>query len=152
MKFGVLAAVPVIILSGTAWRTAEHGIQQGAVDTTVVIRSDGPALEFLPARIALKNGIKARIRYVNDGLLPHNIVFPKDENDIDELAAEAASAAATGYVPMGQVSKLFAYARLAKPTETAELVITVPPPGEYRFVCLYPGHQNAMIGTLRSLR
>jgi plastocyanin len=126
--------------------------QQASVDTTVVVRSEGPNLEFLPARIAVKNGLKLRVRYVNDGLLPHNIVFPRDENDIDDLAMGAAESAATGYVPLGQKEKLFAYSTLAKPAETRDLVFTVPPPGEYRFVCLYPGHQNAMVGTLRSLR
>jgi uncharacterized cupredoxin-like copper-binding protein len=152
MRLAVLIAAPVILRSGAAEREPDSRIQQGTVDTTVVLRSEGPGLEFLPPRIALKNGIKVRIRYVNDGLLPHNIAFPKNEDDIDDLAIEAASAAATGYMPMSQVAKLFAYSKLAKPSETTELVIVVPPPGEYRFVCLYPGHQNSMVGTLRSLR
>jgi plastocyanin len=152
MKLAVLIAAPVLIAAGAASRGPAPTTQQVAVDTTVIVRSEGPGLEFLPPRIALKNGIKARIRYINDGLLPHNIVFPKDENDIDDLAMEAASAAASGYVPMGQIGKLFAYSKLAKPNETTELVIIVPPPGEYRYVCLYPGHQNSMVGTLRSLR
>ena len=152
MRLAVLIAAPVIMLSGAVQREPDSRLQQGTVDTTVILRSEGPTLEFLPPRIALKHGIKARIRYVNDGLLPHNIVFPKNEDDIDDLAVEAASAAASGYVPMSQVAKLFGYSKLAKPNETTELVIIVPPPGEYRFVCLYPGHQNSMVGTLRSLR
>lgn len=152
MRIAVLIAAPVILIAGAVQRDTGSRIQQGTVDTTVVLRSEGPGLEFLPPRIALRNGIKARIRYVNDGVLPHNVAFPKDENDIDDLAMEAASAAATGYIPMSQVAKLFAYSKLAKPTETTELILTVPPPGEYRFVCLYPGHQNSMVGTLRSLR
>jgi uncharacterized cupredoxin-like copper-binding protein len=152
MRLAVLLAAPAILLTGAAQREIPAQAQQAAVDTTVVVRSEGPGLEFLPPRLALKNGLRVRVRYVNDGLLPHNIVFPKNEDDIDDLAVEAMSAAATGYVPMNQAAKLFAYSRLAKPNETTELVITVPPPGEYRFVCLYPGHQNTMIGTLRSLR
>ena len=152
MRLAVLIAAPAILLSGAAQRGPDARIQPGKVDTTVVLRSEGPGLEFLPPRIALKNGTRARIRYVNDGLLPHNIVFPKNEDDIDDLAIEAMSAASTGYIPMSQVSKLFAYAKLAKPNETTELILTVPPPGEYRFICLYPGHQNSMVGTLRSLR
>lgn len=152
MRLAALIAAPVILMSGAAPCGDDSRIPQGTVDTTVVLRSEGPGLEFLPPRIALKNGLKARIRYVNDGLLPHNLAFPKNDDDIDDLAVEAASAAATGYIPMSQVAKLFAYSKLAKPNETTELVITIPPPGEYRFVCLYPGHQNSMVGTLRSLR
>src|SRR5688500_7595460 len=99
MRIAVLIAAPVILMSGAVHRGSAR-IQQGAVDTTVVLRSEGPGLEFLPPRLALKNGLKVRIRYVNDGLLPHNIAFPKNEDDIDDLAVEAASAAATGYIPM----------------------------------------------------
>src|SRR5689334_13705664 len=107
MRFAVLMAAPVILMSGAAPRGSSARIQQGVVDTTVVLRSEGPGLEFLPPRLALKNGLKVRVRFVNDGLLPHNVVFPKSEDDIDDLAVEAMSAAATGYVPMSQVSKLF---------------------------------------------
>jgi plastocyanin len=127
-------------------------LQQGVIDTTVIVRSEGPNLEYVPARIAVRQGLRVRVRYVNDGVLPHNIVFPRDENDIDDLAAGAAESASTGYVPLAQKAKLFGFSGLAKPGESTELVFTVPPPGEYRFVCLYPGHQNSMVGTLRSLR
>lgn len=146
-----MAAPALLLLTGAASRDTAVRTQQG-VDTTVVLRSEGPGLEFLPPRLALKNGTRVRVRFVNDGLLPHNVTFPKSEDDIDDLAQEAMSASSTGYIPMKQVAKLFAYSKLAGPGETAELVLTVPPPGEYRFVCLYPGHQNTMIGTLRSLR
>src|SRR5262249_28720975 len=108
MRLAVLIAAPALLLTGAASRESPARIQQG-VDTTVVLRSEGPGLEFLPPRLALKNGIKVRVRFVNDGLVAHNVTFPKSEDDIDDLAQEAMSAASTGYIPMKQVSKLFAY-------------------------------------------
>lgn len=125
---------------------------QQRVDTTVVVRSVGTALEFLPARMSLKQGTRVRVRLVNNGDLPHNIVFPRSEADIEDLAIAAVGADATGYVPMEMKDRMLAWSALAKPTETVELVFTVPAAGEYWFVCLYPGHAANMLGTLRALR
>ena len=156
MRRRVFAVVaPIVVMFGATpvpgVSSTDRYSQQTPVDTTVVIRSEGPSLEFVPTRIAVKTGLRVRVRFINDGLLPHNIVFPRDENDIDDLAAGAIEAAATGYVPMAQKAKLFGYSGLAKPTQTVEAVLTMPAPGEYRFLCLYPGHQNNMVGILRSL-
>ena len=120
-------------------------------DTTITIYSSGTALEFQPSRISAKAGTRLRLRLVNEGTLPHNIVLVRDESDIDALGSAAYRAQDTGYVPLEQKDRLFAWSELAAPGETVEMTFEVPPPGEYFFVCLYPGHYNMMIGTLRSL-
>lgn len=120
-------------------------------DTTITIYSSGTALEFQPSRISAKAGTRLRIRLVNEGTLPHNIVLVRDEGDIDALGTAAYRAQDTGYVPLEQKDRLFAWSELAAPGETVEMTFEVPPPGEYFFVCLYPGHYSMMIGTLRSL-
>lgn len=122
------------------------------IDTTITIRAVGSTLEFQPSRISAKTGSKVRIRFVNDGTLPHNIVLPRLEDDIDSLGVAAYTAGETGYVPLGQKTKLIAYSALASPGETVDMTFVMPPPGEYRYVCLFPGHYNTMLGTLRSLR
>jgi len=122
------------------------------VDTTVVLKSSGSALEFLPARISVKNGLRVRVRYTNEGTLPHNIAFAKSEDDLDAIASAAYGAAATGFVPLEFKDKLIAFSGLVSPGQTVELTFVVPPPGEYPFICVFPGHANMMNGTLRSLR
>jgi azurin len=92
------------------------------------------------------------IRLVNDGTLPHNIVIPADEEDIETLGAAAYNAAETGYVPLNQKAKLLAYTGLASPGQTVDMTFVMPAPGEYRYVCLFPGHYASMLGILRSLR
>jgi plastocyanin len=136
---------------GEARPDAGAARQQGA-DTTVVVRAAGTALEFIPDRITLKQGTRVRVRFVNSGDLPHNIVFARRENDLEELSIAAVSADATGYVPLEMKDRMLAWSGLAKPTETVELAFTVPAAGEYWFVCLYPGHAANMLGTLRALR
>lgn len=140
---------------GVAHATRAPGAPAGALaapaDTTITIRTTGSSLEFSPARIALKQGTRVRIRYVNEGTLPHNFVLVRDADDIDMLGMAAFEAKKTDYVPLEHEDRLIAHTRLAVPGETVEFTFEVPPAGEYLFVCLYAGHYNMMIGTLRSL-
>jgi plastocyanin len=121
------------------------------IDTTITIRTSGTNLEFTPARVSAKHGTRVTIRYVNEGTLPHNFVLVKDEDDIDTLGQAAFQAKETGYVPLEHKDRMIAWTALASPGDTVEVTFEMPPPGEYLFVCMYPGHYNMMIGTLRSL-
>jgi len=125
---------------------------QDAVDTTITIRASGSTLEFVPPRISAKTGKRVRIRFINDGTLPHNVVLPRSEDDIDGLVQAAYGAAETGFVPLGDKTKLIAFTTLASPGQTVEVTLTMPPPGEYTYICLFPGHATSMFGTLRALR
>ena len=123
-----------------------------AVDTTIDIMAMGSTLEFETPEIAVKQGKRVRLRFMNHGTLPHNIVIAKTEDDVDVLAAAASAAYKTGYVPMELKDRMIGYSALASPGETVEFVFVVPPPGEYTYVCLISGHYNSMLGTLRSLK
>jgi len=142
-----------LILLGAA---AEIGVSgavypQAPVDTTIVVRASSSTLEFDPPTIAARQGTRVRLRFVNAGTLPHNLVVVKDEDDIDALA-EAASKVGGDYVPLSQKDKMIAYTTLASPGQTVELIFVVPPAGVYTYVCLLSGHSNSMLGSLRSLR
>jgi plastocyanin len=130
--------------------TPDRGAQ--SADTTIVVRASGSTLEFQPPRLSVKSGTRVRLRFVNDGTLPHNFVVPRSDDDLDALALAAYEAADNGYVPVGQREKLVTYTSLVSPGETVEVSFDVPPPGEYTYVCLFPGHANSMLGTLRVLR
>jgi plastocyanin len=123
-----------------------------SADTTITIRASGSTLEYDPPRISVKNGRRVRLRFVNEGTLPHNLVLPRSEDDLDGLILAAYESSETGYIPVAQKDKLLGYTTLASPGETVEIAFTVPPPGEYKYVCLFPGHANSMLGTLRSLK
>lgn len=139
-------------LHAQAAPATETAAQAAPVDTTITIRAAGSSLEFSPARVAVKQGARVRLRFVNDGTLPHNVVLVEDEGDIDALGAAAFEAGKTGYVPLEHQDRMIAYSELAVPGKTVEVTFTAPPAGEYFFVCLYPGHYSMMVGTLRSLR
>jgi plastocyanin len=144
----------VLLGSAAALRTTgrpSFAMSQGT-DTTITIRASSSTLEFNPTRVSAKAGTRVRIRFVNDGTLPHNLVVPKKDDDIDALALAAYQAAETGYVPLELKDKLVGWTTLASPGESVEMTITVPAAGDYTYVCLFPGHSNSMLGTLKALK
>ena len=153
MKILSIIAATTLIASGAGIgdESAMPAVGQGA-DTTITIRASGSTLEFTPTRVSAKAGTRLRLRFVNDGTLPHNLVVPKSDDDIDALALAAYQAGETGYVPMDLKAKLVGFTSLASPGETVEVSFVVPAAGEYTYVCLFPGHSNSMLGTLRALR
>lgn len=138
---------------GAASAAPPPGSLQDAVpDQVITIRTQGSNLEFVPAKLSAKSGTRVRVDYVNDGVLPHNFVILHDDSDLDALGSAAYDAEATGFVPLDQRDKLVAYTSLASPGTTVSVIFVVPDPGEYTFVCLFPGHYNVMLGTFRALR
>ena len=144
-------AVLAIALTRPASRGAQAAPAQGA-DTTITIRASGSTLEFTPTRVSAKAGTRLRLRFVNEGTFPHNVVVSKSDDDLDALALAAYQAGQTNYVPMAMKDKLVSWTTLASPGETVEVSFVVPAAGEYTYVCLFPGHSNSMLGTLRALR
>jgi plastocyanin len=127
------------------------GDAEAPADTVVEIRAEGSALEFKPDRISLPAGTRVTLRFVNHGTLPHNLVLLSDEGALDTMAKDAYEAASTGFVPEGYEDDMAVYTPLLSPDETVEVTFEVPEPGLYTYVCLFPGHANMMLGTLRSL-
>jgi plastocyanin len=155
MRILVVMAGAALIVAGAGFGEGSAvpaaNLEQGA-DTTITIRAAGSTLEFSPARVSAKAGTRLRLRFVNEGTLPHNVVVPRSDDDIDALALAAYQAGETGYVPMDLKARLVGFTALASPGETVEVSFVVPPAGEYTYVCLFPGHSNSMLGTLRALR
>jgi azurin len=122
---------------------------QAASADTLTLRSRGPELAFFPDQLTVRAGTAVVLRYENGGDLPHNVVIARDDDDLDALIAAAYEAQATGFVPTDRAESMIAYSDLVSPGETVYLSFDAPPPGEYTFICLFPGHANMMIGTLR---
>jgi plastocyanin len=121
------------------------------VDTTILIGADGPELAFNPATIVVRAGTRVRIRFKNAGTLAHNFILVRNEDDIDDLAREAADLGGE-HVPMMSKSKLLVFTNMASAGQTVEAGFVVPPAGTYFYVCMVEGHVNTMVGKLISLR
>jgi plastocyanin len=152
-RYHLLVAAGLVLLPVSRQQPAvARAAPRLSSDTTVVVRASGSTLEFQPSGLSVKTGTRVVLRFINEGTLPHNLVVPRNEDDIDALGVAAYEASETGYIPVAQKDKLLAFTTLASPGETVEVSFTVPPPGVYTFVCLFPGHYNTMLGKLRSLK
>ena len=129
---------------------ATAAADKAPVDTTIDVMAMGSTLEFTPAEISVKAGKRVRLRFMNHGSLPHNLVIAKAEDDIDALIAASGMAYKTGYVPVELKDKMIGWTTLASPNQTVEFDFVAPPPGEYTYICLISGHYNSMLGTLRT--
>ena len=117
----------------------------------VVVRSKGTELSYEPAVISARAGETLTIRYENVGEMTHNIVVVKSEGDVPVIGEAAFQAAFTNnWIPAGaeHATRMVAHTRLAGPRETVEVTFTVPPPGEYPFICTYASHWTTMRGRL----
>ena len=151
VAFATLAALPATAL---AQKTAKPAVAttKAPVDTVIDVMAMGSTLEFETPEIAVKQGKRVRLRFMNHGTLPHNLVIAKSADDIDVLIAAASAAYKTGYVPVELKDRMIGYTTLASPGQTVEFDFVVPPPGEYTYICLISGHYTSMLGTLRSLK
>lgn len=122
----------------------------GTATDTIELTSEGSTLQFLPDRISAAAGTRVLLRYENGGDLPHNFALFRSDEAIDRAVSAAYEAEASGYVPPSAGGELIAYSPLISPGQTAEMELVVPPPGQYTYICLFPGHAQMMLGTLTS--
>lgn len=112
---------------------------------------DLPILEGITA----EPGEEIRIVLTTKSELPetamaHNFVLLAMNADAQTFATAAAQAKDNDYVPADMSDEVIAQTGMAAGGETTEVIFTVPEePGEYEFICTFPGHYAAnMRGTL----
>ncbi|MPR37002.1 PVC-type heme-binding CxxCH protein [Salmonirosea aquatica] len=110
-------------------------------------------LQFDKALLTAKAGEKVIINLENPDGMQHNLLIikigslQKVGNAADEMLSNP-KAAEMQYVP--KVPEVLHHTKLVNPGETVTLEFTVPStPGDYPFVCTFPGHWRGMNGILR---
>lgn len=104
------------------------------------------AMKFSLTRIEAKAGQDLKITLTNMGTLPkaamgHNLVILKKGVDTKAFSDAAVTAAATDYVPAAKADQIIAHTKLLGPKQSEELSFKAPTePGEYPFLCTFPGH------------
>lgn len=121
-----------------------------AVSDTVDVLVVGSQLAYEKEKITATAGEELVIRLVNEGTLPHNLVVVRSEKSINAVGMAALDAADNEYIPESEMKRILGYSPLAKPKQTVSFTITVPPPGEYPYICTFPGHFRSMQGVLIS--
>lgn len=152
--------IAVVLLAGSllfgAGRSPEDANppvpSHAAVDSVVTIKVVGSKLEYETTELELEAGTTVTIRLDNsESTMPHNVVLLNDRDHIRTVGIAALQAQQTDYMPESESDKILAHTTLARPGNVVEVTVEVPPPGEYPYICTYPGHFQTMRGTLTSV-
>ncbi len=142
MKGETLATMlfAVAVLLGAATFAIGQGAEVSAIELKV-----GDNMRFTPSLIQAHPGQRVRIVLTGSGKLPalaHNVVLLKKGTAPKAFLDKASRATEeTGSIPPTMNDQAIAASALVKPGESAEVTFEAPgEPGEYMFVCSFPGH------------
>ncbi|HEY3380558.1 MAG TPA: plastocyanin/azurin family copper-binding protein [Vicinamibacterales bacterium] len=149
----VLAAPRTITVSpGKPLRASVGG--SGAV-ARIVTLTVGDNMKFDPATITAKPGEPLKVVLKDVGQMPktalgHNFVLLKKGADPKGFVDKSAGARGTDFIAPAVKDEVLASTNLVGPGETAEVSFVAPTrPGEYTYLCSFPGHfAMGMKGTL----
>lgn len=102
-------------------------------------------MKFSLATIEAKAGEDLKVVLTNVGTLPkeamgHNWVLLAAGTDAMAFAMAAASAKDTDYIPAAFKDKVIAHTAILGPRKSDEAAFKAPAPGEYIYLCSFPGH------------
>ncbi len=124
----------------------------------VILKPMGNMVAFEMVEITAKAGSQLKVVMDNIATNPgmrHNFVLldvgPEDTATIESIGIGAIQAGeAKDYIPDSKA--ILAYTPMTNAGERTEVVFTVPPPGDYSYICTYLGHYIQMRGVLHSVK
>jgi azurin len=142
-------AAALAVLLGT-WALPAAGAEPRTIKIT-----GNDAMQFSVKRIDAKPGEKLKIVLTVQGSMgkaemAHNWVLLAAGTDVAQFIMAAAMARTTAHIPAAKKAQVLAATGLAGAGETVTVELAAPgAPGEYVFVCTFPGHYNGgMVGKL----
>ncbi|MCF2491905.1 PVC-type heme-binding CxxCH protein [Dyadobacter chenhuakuii] len=124
--------------------------------TVIELKVEKEIMQFDKKQLTVKAGQKVVINLENPDGMQHNLVIikPGTLQKVGQAADEMLrdpKAAEKQYVP--KVPEVLYATRLVNSGETVTLEFTVPnEPGDYTYVCTFPGHWRGMNGILRVVK
>lgn len=122
---------------------------EAAKKAELEIASVGDTMFYDKKTLTVPTGAQVHLTLKNNGklaVMQHNWVLVKKGTEAKVALAGMEKAPDAGYVvPSDDV---LAYTPLAPPQKTVEVTFTAPAPGDYPYICTYPGHYVVMKGVL----
>lgn len=119
----------------------------------VSISPVGNLMEYQETTFTARPGQTVHLTFVNTAdaeAMHHNVVVLAQGADVNAFGQAAMAAADTDYVPAEFADQVVGHTPMSAPGETVEVTFTAPTePGDYTYVCTFPGHYLTMRGTMR---
>lgn len=126
-------------------------VSDAAELTTFRVNTVVEQMRYDVKELTVKAGKKVKVIFNNPDALPHNLVLVKP-GTADAVAMAAIQLGADGFTKkfIPDSKDILAHTDLVDGGETEELEFTAPTePGNYSFVCTFPGHASLMRGVLK---
>lgn len=130
-------------------------ITEEAVDeNTVEVRLESnDAMQYDKTELRVPVGKTIKLTLVHTGkmakeMMGHNFVLLNKGVDAADFALRAAEAKVTDYVPVEAKNDMIAYTKMIGGGEFVTVEFTINEPGEYVYLCSFPGHFAIMNGKL----
>lgn len=113
-------------------------------------------MKFDKTEFTVKAREEVTLNFTNAGVLPletmgHNVVVLEKKADVQKFATASAKAKETNYISDLYITDIIAQTKLLGPGESETIKFTLKEPGEYTFICTFPGHWIAMKGTITAI-
>ena len=118
----------------------------------VILRPIAHRMQYDRNRFFVEAGKPFQLVLDNTDIMPHNVVITAPGayakvGIAGELMATEPNAARRGYVP--DMPEVLHASRMLQPGEVQQMQLVAPEkPGEYPYVCTYPGHWRRMYGVM----
>jgi azurin len=162
--FTATASLALAIACGSpSEATDETTTNTTNTETAATIEATGEAVEltlegndmmkFDINEFTVNAGDKVVLHFKNVGELPiesmgHNVVVLKPGTDLASFAGEAIKAADKEYIPLTFQSSIIAHTKLLGPGQEDTIEFVLDTPGEYPYICSFPGHYGLMQGKI----
>ncbi len=119
--------------------------------TELTVHSEpGGVMKFKEKTLTAKAGL-IRITFANTDILPHNmlVLAPGTKDSVGALADALIAdpnALAMHYIP--QSEDILGHTDLLQPTQKGTFEVSISEPGDYPYICTFPGHWRLMNGVL----
>jgi len=122
---------------------------------TLEIGTKDDEIAYDKTTLEAKTGTVIAVRFKNNAKSPqnkHNWVLTKPgmAQGVAGAGQAAHNGEKTGFIP--NTPDMIAHTKLLKPGEEDTIIFTVPPAGEYSFVCTVPGHEWKMVGVFKATK
>jgi azurin len=118
----------------------------------ISIKTMTAQMKYDRSEFTVRPGELVKIVFENGDDLPHNIVFCQPGTDTAAMAMKqmenAEAALKRNWLP--DDPRIWAHSKMLNPHEKEEFTLTAPEkPGDYPFVCTFPGHALTMNGVMK---
>jgi azurin len=145
--FPLLALAPALVQPAVSLAKAPENNE----GTKVTVKVLPGLIKFETTRFDVTAGAPVELTFLNDCVMPHNLVILKPDAEPSVIAAVntmGLEGMEKHFVP--SVPGIVAATKLLAPTKKEVLSFTAPnQEGDYPYVCTFPGHWFTMRGTMR---